>query len=282
VTLSLLQSTNTPYTVTVAQSNTDLVNGINAFVKAYNAAVQELNSATAPPVVQTRQPGTPAQAGTAASSVTVPGGVLFDNSSVQSLKDQLVNLVSGVVQNGSLSYNSFASIGLLLSSSFSVISRSSTSGNNNSDSKDSTGGLQTQTFAGTDGQLQPLDTTTLDSALAASPAAVASIFTGSNGILAQLGNYLTFVSGSPTQLGPSGNFLGTAPDVSLLQGLENTNTSQIDSINQQIALVNDMATSQANSLRAEFTASETLIAHLQQEQQSLNSIFGGSSSGSSA
>ncbi|MGH7684057.1 MAG: flagellar filament capping protein FliD, partial [Vulcanimicrobiaceae bacterium] len=274
LTLTLQQSTNTPYTVTVAPSNTGLVSGINTFVKTYNAAITEINTATAPPVIHTAGPGTPLRSGTAQSSQVIPGGVLFNNGSVQTLKDQLVNLVSGLVQNGSTSYNSFAAIGLQLDNSIAVIT-------SDSDSKDSSdSGLSTQTYDGTSGKLQALDTARLDTAIIADPAAVQTLFTDSSGILGQLGNYLTFVTGTPTQLGPSGSFLGTAPDVSLLQGIENANSSQIDSINQQIALVNDMATAQANQLRQQFNSSETLIAQLQQEQQSLSSIFGTSSSSS--
>lgn len=283
VTLTLQQSSTSPYTVTVAQSTTNLLNDINAFVTAYNNAIDEIDTATSPPVVSAQQPGTPVSSDSANSSVAVPAGPLFNNASVQNLKNQLVNLVSNMVQTGSQSYNSFASIGLLLDSSFAVITSSSTSGDSkdSSDSSNSSG-LQTQTYDGTSGKLQALDTTTFDSALAADPAAVQSMFTSDSGVLAQLGTYLTYVSGSPTQLGPNGSFLGTSPDTSLIQGEENTISAQIDSINQQISLVNDQAVSQANQLRAEFTASETMIAELQQEQSSLASFFGTSSTSSSS
>jgi flagellar hook-associated protein 2 len=282
ITLTLTQSTTTPYTVSVTASNKNLVTAINNFITAYNNAITEINTATAPPVVQAQQPGTPIQPGTSTSSQVLPGGVLFDNYSVQNLKDQLVALVSNMVSNGSASYNSFSSIGINLDNSIAVITSSSTSGSSDSkDSKDSSG-LQTQTYAGTSGKLQPLDTTTLDSALAADPTIVQGLFTADSGVLAGLGNYLTFVTGTPTQLGTSGKFLGTAPDVSLIQGIENTNSAQIDSINQQIAMVNDQAAAQANQLRTEFTASETMIAQLQAEQQSLSSILGTSSSSSSS
>jgi flagellar hook-associated protein 2 len=282
VTLSLLQTSTTPYTVTVAPSNSKLVTAVNDFVTAYNAAIEEINSATAPPVVKTAGPGTPIQAGATQSQQVVPGGPLFANSSVQSLKDQLVSMVSGIVQTGSTSYNSFQSIGLQLDNSIAVITSDSTSSSSDSKSSSDSGGLQTQTYDGTSGKLQPLDATTLDSALAADPSAVQSIFTSQSGILAQLGTYLTYVTGTPTQLGPNGNFLGTSPDTALLQGLENANSAQIDSINQQIAMVNDMAIAQANQLRAEFTASETMIAQLQAEQQSLSSIIGGTGASTSS
>jgi flagellar capping protein FliD len=279
VTLSLLQNTTTPYTVTAAASNQSLIKAINDFVTAYNAAITELNSATAAPVVKTQSVGTPIAAGQTQSSQVVPGGPLFGNSTVQGLKDQLVNLVSGLVQNGSTSYNSFSSIGLQLDSSIAILTADST---NSKDSSNSVNGISTQTYDGTSGKLQALDTTTLDSALLADPNAVQSIFTGSSGILSGLGSYLTYVTGTPTQLGPNGSFLGTAPDTALLSGLESGNSAQIDSINQQIAMVNDMAIAQANSLRAQFTASETLIAQLQAEQASLASITGSSSSPSSS
>ena len=276
VTLSLLQNSTTPYSVTVAASNKNLTTAIDTFVTAYNNAVDELNAATQAPVVKQAAAGTPLTAGQLQSSQIVPGGPLFTNNSVQSLKAQLVNLVSGLVSTGSQSVNSFASIGLNLDTSIAVLTADSTN------SKDSTNasGVSTQSFSGTSGKLQPLDTTTLDSALAANPTAVQSIFTSQSGILGQLGSYLTFVTGTPTQLGPSGSFLGTAPDTALLTGLESSNSTQIDSINKQIAMVNDNAIAQANSLRAQFTASETLIAQLQQEQASLAGFLGTSSSSS--
>ena len=279
---NLLQNSGS-YTVTVAQSSTSLISDINAFVKAYNAAINEINTASAPPVVSTQAPGTPLASGTAQSNVTVPGGVLFGNDSVAEMKDQLVQMVSDLYQNGSTSYNSFASIGLQLDSSVSVISSSSTAGSS-SDSADSSdsSGLQTQTFDGTSGQLQALDTSTFDTALAANPAAVQSLFTSDSGVLGQVGTYLTFVTGTPTSLGPNNPFLAQVPDTSLLQSIETSNSNQIDSINQQIAIINDEATSQANQLRAQFTASETLIAQLQQEQASLSSILGSTTSTSSS
>ncbi len=48
-----LQSSDpsTAFTVTVSQSSTQLVTAINAFVSAYNAAISEINKATAPPIV---------------------------------------------------------------------------------------------------------------------------------------------------------------------------------------------------------------------------------------
>lgn len=281
VTLNLLQN-SASYTVTVAQSSTSLISSINAFVKAYNTAINEINTASAPPVVTTQAPGTPLASGSAQSNVAVPGGVLFGNDSVAEMKDQLVQMVSDLYQNGSSSYNSFASIGLQLDSSVSVISSTSTTGSN--DSADSAGdsGLQTQTFDGTSGQLQALDTSTFDAALAADPAAVQSLFTADSGVLGQVGTYLTYVTGTPTSLGPNNPFLAQVPDTSLLQSIETGNSNQIDSINQQIALINDEATAQANQLRAQFTASETLIAQLQQEQSSLSSILGSASSTTSS
>ncbi len=281
VTLNLLQNSGS-YTVTVAQSSTSLITSINAFVKSYNAAINEINNASAPPVVSTKAPGTPLASGTAQSNVTVPGGVLFGNDSVSEMKDQLVQMVSDLYQSGSSSYNSFSAIGLALDSSVSVISSSSTTGSG--DSADSVGdsGIQTQTFDGTSGQLTSLDTTTFDAALAANPSAVQWLFTNTSGVLGQVGTYLTYVTGTPTSLGPNNPFLSQVPDTSLLQSIETSNSNQIDSINQQIAIINDEATAQANQLRAQFNASETLIAQLQQEQASLSSILGSASSTSSS
>ncbi|MBV8222765.1 MAG: flagellar filament capping protein FliD, partial [Candidatus Eremiobacteraeota bacterium] len=118
ITLNLQQNdAATPYTVTVASDPSKLESSINSFITAYNKAIDEINSATAAPVVQTATPGTPLTPGQAQSQQVTPAGVLFDNQSVQGLKDQLVSLTTSLVQNNSTSYNSLASIGVLLDTS---------------------------------------------------------------------------------------------------------------------------------------------------------------------
>ncbi len=278
VQLNLQSNTSTPFTINVAQDSSQLVSAVTAFVSAYNAAVSEINTATQAPVVS--QPGL-GSGGSGAQSVG--GGVLFGNNDVRSVALQLSSIVSGFLGSGT-SYNSLSQIGLNLSDNFSTY----TSGNNSnnlgnaggSSSGSSTSPIQSTSYQGTDGTLQPLDVNALVSALDANPSAVQSLLNGANGLTTQLGTYLTGVTGAPTILdsGPVGNI----PATSIIQNYENTNTDTIQSLQQQITQITDNANEQANSLRSQFVASETLIAQLQAEQQTLAAALGFTVSSSSS
>jgi bacterioferritin (cytochrome b1) len=102
---------------------------------------------------------------------------------------------------------------------------------------------------------------------------VQALFTSTTGGLAQqLGTQLTLATGLPTFLA-SGLASGDAGGgQSILQTVEDSNTIQIDTLKQQISLINDEAVTQANSLRAQFTASETQIAELQALQSQIAAI----------
>jgi flagellar hook-associated protein 2 len=271
ISLNIQSSTTTPFTVTVAQSTTQLVSAVSSFISTYNQAIAEINKATAPPII------TAAGLGSGGAAQSIPGGVLYGNSNVQSVVYQLTDIVSGVLGSGT-SYNSLSQIGLTLDDQFTTF----TSGNN-SDATGDTGGssagganstspVQSTTFEGTDGQLQALDTTKFLTAFESNPSGVLNLLNGSNGLTTQLGTYLTSVTGAPTLLdaGP----VGTIPTISLLQNYENTNTDSISSLQQQIQQLTDNANSQANNLRAQFVASESLIAQLQAEQQELGAALG--------
>jgi flagellar hook-associated protein 2 len=279
ITLNLQASTSgVPFTVTVGTDTSGLVNATQAFASAYNAAVSEINAATAAPIV------TPAAPGSGGQATSVGGGVLFGNSDAQSIVSQLTEIVSGFLGSGS-AYNSLSQAGLQLSDSFSTL----TTGNN-SDSQGNTGGsagagqegqsIQSTTFQGTDGTLQPLDVSKLEAAFAANPSAITNLFNGSSGLTTVLGSYLTSVTGAPTLLnsGPVGNI----PTVSVIANFETTNTDAISSYQQQIQQLTDNANLQANTLRAQFVASESLIAGLQSEQQELAAALGFTVSSSSS
>lgn len=279
ISLNLQSSTNTPFTVSVAQSSTQLVNAVQNFASVYNAAITEINAATAAPIVTSVQPGSN---GTAQS---VGGGILYGNNNIQGVKNQLVQLVSGFLGSGS-SLNSLSQIGLSLTDSFTTY----TTGNN-TDSTGSSGGsaaagtqagaaVQQTTYQGTDGQLQTLDVTSFEQAFATNPNGVFNLLTGSNGLTAQLGSYLTGVTGAPTIL--DSGVVGTVPAVSLINNYETTNTDAITNLQQQIQQLTDNANAQANNLRAQFTASETAIAELQSEQQELAAALGFTVSSSSS
>ncbi|MBV8580871.1 MAG: flagellar filament capping protein FliD [Candidatus Eremiobacteraeota bacterium] len=256
-----------PVTISVAQDNSALTTAINTFVTAYNNVINEINTATQAPVIGSTTSSTTGQ--TSGTQLTT-GGVLFNNQDVLALKDQLVGLVSGFGQTGSSSYNSLASIGLTLDSSFTVDSASSSDTSNTTSQND----VSTQTFAGTSGRLNTLDTTKLSAALAANPSAVSKLFTGTSSIVGQLGSYLTSVSGLPTQL--TGAVAGSVPPQSLFSTLSTQTSDQITSLQQQISLVTDQANLQADQLRQEFVNSETQIAQLQSLQSSLGSLVSSS------
>jgi flagellar hook-associated protein 2 len=255
-----------PVTVTVAADTSSLTSAITSWLTAYNNVISEIDSATAAPTYGSSTSSTTGQSSTAALT---SGGILFNNQDVLLLKDQLVNVVSGFGATGSTSYNSLASVGLQLTSQFSV----ETAQDSTTNSQDTTG-LTTTSQAGTDGQFQPLDTTTFLAALAANGNAVQQLFTGTSSIIGQVGAILTNATGLPTQL--KGGLDGTVPTQSLFSTIEEGNTNIISSLQEQIQTVTDQANAQADRLRAQFTASEGQIAQLQSEQSSLSSLLANS------
>jgi flagellar capping protein FliD len=280
VQLNLLSAATSPFQVTVGQDSTQLVSAVTTFISAYNAAIGEINSATAPPVV----PSTPVGSAVGAPPPQPIGaGILFGNADVDMIKDRLVNLVSAV-SPGNSGYTSLSQIGLELTSSFTQLQESSTTGASGSQSNQ----ITTTSSPGTDGTFQPLDQPSADyngqtplsvlqNALAANPTAVQNLLNGAQGLVVQMGTYLTGVTGLPTQT--AGAMLGTIPSTSLLQGFENANNSQVDSIQQQISTIQNTANMQADQLRAEFVQTETTLAGYQSLQSQLSSFFSGNSGG---
>jgi flagellar hook-associated protein 2 len=276
--MKLLQSTTTPYTVNVAQDSSNLQNAINTFVNSYNAVIDEINSATQAPVVGTNSN---ASTGQQTGQQLTQGGVLFNDQDILSLRDQLVSMMTSYGNTGSTSYNSLASIGLVLDSSFTVNTATSSNSSSNTGSgapsnTSSQNAVTTQTFQGTSGRLQALDVSKLQAALAANQSAVSNLFVGKSSLIGQLGAYLTTVTGLPTQL--TGGMAGSVPSQSLFSTLTQNDADQIQSLKQQIAIVTDQANLQADQLRQEFMNSEGQIAQLQAMQGSLSAITGSTSS----
>jgi flagellar hook-associated protein 2 len=259
-----------PVTISVAQDSTALQTSIKTFVSAYNAVIDEINTATQAPVIGT---STNATSGQTSGTQLTTGGVLFNNSDVTGLRDRLVNIVTSMGQTGSTSYNSLASVGLLIDSSFTVAAASA----GNTQNTTSQNSVSQQTFQGTSGRLQDLDVTKLGAALASNTNAVANLFTGSSSLIGQLGSYLTTISGLSTQI--TGGLVGKVPPTSLFASLSNQTNDQISSLQQQIKLVTDQANLQADRLRAEFVSSEGAIAVLQSEQSSLSALTGSTKTG---
>ncbi len=192
--------------------------------------------------------------------------MLYGNADVQSIKDELVNLVTAINPSGG-AYNSLSTLGLNLTDSFTQLQQS-TSGS-------TSGQISTQTLQGTDGQLQALNVTQLQSALAANPNAVQNLINGASGLVTQIGSYLTGVTGVPTNTANA--LLGNIPAISLIQGFENANTASIQSIQEQVTQITDNVNMQADIMRQEFVSSEAEIAQLQSLQSQIGSMFGSSS-----
>jgi flagellar hook-associated protein 2 len=254
-----------PVTITVGSDSSALQSAITTFSTAYNAVMDEINTATQAPVVGSQ---TSSATGQQLSGQISDGGVLFNDQDVLALRDQMVNLVTSFAPTGSSAYNSLASIGLSLDNSFSVNSASTaTDSSNNTDQTNVT----QQTFQGTSGRFADLDVSKLTAALAANPNAVSKLFVGTTSVITGLGSYLTSATGLPTQL--TSGVAGTIPAQSLFSLYTQETSDQIGSLQQQIQLVTDQANAQADRLRAQFTASEGTIAQLQSEQSSLSSLL---------
>ncbi len=255
-----------PVSITVGSDNSGLQSAIKTFTTAYNAVIDEINTATQAPVVGSQ---TSTTSGQKITGQIAGGGVLFNNQDILSLRDRMVSLVSSFAPTGSTSYNSLASIGLTLDNSFSVNSASAATGTSNSTNQTN---VTQQTFQGTSGRFADLDVTKLTAALAADPNAVSKLFVGANSVIAGLGAYVTTATGLPTQL--ASGVAGKIPTQSLFSLYTQETSDQISSLQRQIQLVTDQANAQADRLRAEFTASEGTVAKLQSQQSSLGALTG--------
>ena len=272
ITLTVGANSSTGATLTVTQNSQPAISAINAFVSAYNAAINEINTASEAPVVQ-QTDATSGSSTTSSSTKLAAGGALYNDLVVEELKDQLVSIVSGVFSGGGTSYNSLSSIGISLDSTHSVFAAAGSANNATSDTDTtsaSSGSITLQTQDGTSGQLQALDVTTFTAAFEADPTAVSNIFNSASGLVEQLGSYLTSATGLPTQA--TSGLVGSIPDVSLVQNDENQVSSQITSLQDYIKTIDDEANAQADLLRAEYTSSESLIAQYQSLQSYVSQL----------
>lgn len=267
--INLTASTNSPFTITVSQDSTQLVSALNTFVSAYNTAINEIDQATAAPAIVSAPSGSTFGI---APSTPVGGGVLYGNADVLSVKDRIEQIASGIVNGNGTSYNSLSQIGLSLDSSFSVLTSSSAqTPSGGSPSGSSSGPVSSTTYAGTSGQFLPLNVAQLQAALSANPSAVQNLLNGVSGVVTQLGTYLTGVTGLPTLL--SSGLAGTIPSISVMQGFENANSAEIQSLQQQVQMITNNANQQADALRREFVSTEGQLAQFQALQQQLAGFF---------
>lgn len=257
--LTISGNSTTPFTINVSQNTSVLVSAVQSFISAYDAAVNEINTATAPPVVES----TTTALETASST---PGGVLYGNNDAQMMIQELESIVGGFLGSGT-TYNSLSQIGIQLDSSYEAITANST------DQAQASGEAYTTTQEdGTDGQLQSLNVSQFLAALQADPSAVKNLLVGSNSLTTQLGAYLTTATGLPTNL--STGLVGTIPTESLIQSYEDQNNDTITNLQQQVQQITDAANQYADTLRSEYTQDESQIAGLQVENQEMAAEFG--------
>ena len=271
IALTLQSSTNVPFTVTVAQSTTQLVSAVTSFISTYNQAVAEINKATAPPIVEAAGLGS--------------GGQAQSDPGRRALR-QLERAVGpvpvdrhriGVPRDGeqlqlALADRHTARRPVLDLHERQQLDQQGDTGGTAASGSNSNSPIQSTTYEGTDGQLQALDTTSFISAFESNPNGVLNLLNGSNGLTTQLGTYLIGVTGTPTILnaGP----VGTIPSVSILQNYENTNTDSITSLQQQITSSLTTRINRPTRFAAQFVASESLISELQSEQSELAAALG--------
>lgn len=139
VTLNLLATTTSDATLSIADDNTSIETNIQAFVSAYNTLQSTLASLG----------GYDATSGTA--------GPLMGNAVLSGAQSQIRSALYSIVDTGSATYSSLASVGITTNS---------------------------------DGSLS-LDTTTLSSALNSNFSAVSALFSGTSGVATDLNTVLT-------------------------------------------------------------------------------------------
>ena len=271
ISLNLVSATNTPYTIQVQQDSTTLVANIQAFASAYNAAMTELNNALAAPVIQ-QNSGQNSQTLFNASAQLLPGGPLFGDLTIDTIRNQLISFASTIVRSSGTSFNSLSAIGLQLTSTFSVLSATQQGQQSNTATGTTVNGALTSTVQqGTDGTFSAFNMTAFQTAFSTNPSAVESLFNdASQGINVLFGSYLTGVTGIPTLLdsGP----VGTIPQTALIQADEDQNTNQITTLQQLIQQIRDNATMQANALQSQANSAETAIAGYQAEQAQVTQL----------
>jgi flagellar hook-associated protein 2 len=215
VTLDLTGTTTStgPVTLNISTDTTTIESNISAFVTAYNTLAGSFSSLG----------GFDAATGTA--------GPMLGNALLTGIKSQIQNALYSVVNTGSPTYNSLASIGITTNS---------------------------------DGTLS-LNQNTLSTALATNFSAVSSLFSGTNGVAANLNSQIT------TALAANG---AIATDSQTLVTQENSLSKQTTTLNAQMATLSASLTQQYSALNTLLSSLQTTSAYLTQAFASLPQVQG--------
>jgi len=213
VTLDLtgLTTATGPVTLTVSTDTSTIESNISAFVSAYNTLAGSFSSLG----------GYDAASGTA--------GPMMGNALLTGIKNQIQSALYSVVNTGSSTYNSLASVGITTNS---------------------------------DGTLS-LNQNTLSTALATNFSAVSSLFSGTNGVAANLNSQIT------TALAANG---AIATDSQTLVTQENSLSKQTTALNAQMAALSASLTQQYSALNTLLSSLQTTSAYLTQAFASLPQV----------
>jgi flagellar hook-associated protein 2 len=192
VTLNLVAKTTagTPATLTVASDSSTIQSNISAFVTAYNTLVGTFSSlGSFDPTTQT-------------------AGPMLGNALLSSTKNQIQNAIYSIVNTGSSTYNSLASVGITTNK---------------------------------DGTLS-LNSTTLGTALSTNFGAVSALFSSPGGVATNLNTQLTTDLGSSGAIASKATSL-TAQETALsdqTKQLNNQMTALTASLTQQYSALNNL------------------------------------------
>jgi len=193
VTLSLAGTTTSPATLTVATNTASIENNIQAFVTAYNTMQQSLASLGS------------------YDSTTSSAGPLMGNPLLLGIQNELQSALYSIVDTGSSTYNSLASIGITTNS---------------------------------DGTLS-LNQTTLSAALSSDYSAVSQLFSGTSGVASSLNSQITADLGAAGPIASTSQTLVSQENALTQQStqLQQQMTALSASLTQQYAALNTLLSS---------------------------------------
>ncbi len=219
VTLNMLSTTtsssgDTPATVTVSQDNSKLTNAVNTFISNFNQTISFIDEQTA------------------------KGAILDNDTSLISLRNQLMSTVTDAVSNPNITtYKTLTQVGI------------------------STGAPTATPTAGQAPSMNlVLDASALTSALATNPSEVKKLFIGdgtNNGIITNLEN---IVNGS------------LDPQYGMFTAFNNSSNDEIQSINNTITRDTDMLNQKETEMRNEFNAMDQMVSQFKSQQSSISNI----------
>jgi flagellar hook-associated protein 2 len=206
-------TTDSPVTLTVGSDTSTIQSNVASLVSAYNTLEGALSSLGS------------------FDSTTDTAGPMMGNAVLTGIQSQIQDALYSVVNTGSSTYNSLASVGVT---------------------------------ANSDGTLS-LNTSTLSNALSTNLSAVSQLFSGTNGVAAQLNTQITNALSTQGSIG--------AESTTLTQQ-ENALTAQSNQLNTQMAALSASLTQQYSALNTLLSSLQSTSAYLTEAFASLPTVQG--------